>query len=681
MADVNIVVDIAAKGAVKQLDKIEEKFEDIEKDAKKAGKETDKSLKLISKGAAAAAVAVTAIGAGIIAAVDQASKLQDLETQFIAFTGSAEGAAEQVERIAEFSGETPFQLEELVTANRTLLAFGQSTEQSIETLNQLGEAAAGTGANINDLALIFGQIEAAGKLTGERFNQLAERGVNLGPALAEGLGVAESELEDLRRQGKITSDDVLKALESMTTGSGQFAGSMERLSLTFSGATSTLQDNASLLASDFGKLLLPAVTGFTVALTDSIKFVREFTKETKADRVQAFNSQIETAERNIAGLAQQAQAAGEGGILFSIFSGGADPKAELKRINGELALALGNLEELKKKRDATEARPESDFDDPTGGALDSTGQERIENARKISAEIEEIARLEVANREARAAATNAKIAEQLDAQLEIIKEKELEKQVALLESQGLFEEAQQLQAQENLRKLEEAEQASLEKRKDQQTKAQKDQFNFEKKTAAAELKFQQQTWEQRAKTSQAGLAALASLQATGSKTAFEIGKAAAIAQALVSIPSTAIKAYESLAGIPVVGPGLGAAAAAAAVAAGTAQINKIRSTKFTAMQDGGLVEGGIPGVDSVPILAQQGEVVVPRKDFSDLDFNNDRQVTLLNEIKDLLNTISLNTEPTEDAVEPPPLSVELTLDGEVLANQILELNQDNARIA
>lgn len=67
-----------------------------------------------------------------------------------------------------------------------------------------------------------------------------------------------------------------------------------------------------------------------------------------------------------------------------------------------------------------------------------------------------------------------------------------------------------------------------------------------------------------------------------------IGKAAAIAQTTIATYAAAMQAYKSLAGIPIVGPGLGAVAAAAAVATGIANIKKIVSVK-----------SGLPGEGSV----------------------------------------------------------------------------------
>lgn len=61
---------------------------------------------------------------------------------------------------------------------------------------------------------------------------------------------------------------------------------------------------------------------------------------------------------------------------------------------------------------------------------------------------------------------------------------------------------------------------------------------------------------------------------------FEVGKAASIASTIIATIESAQKSYNSLAGIPYVGPVLGAAAAAAAAAAGLIRVQQIRSTKF-----------------------------------------------------------------------------------------------------
>lgn len=73
---------------------------------------------------------------------------------------------------------------------------------------------------------------------------------------------------------------------------------------------------------------------------------------------------------------------------------------------------------------------------------------------------------------------------------------------------------------------------------------------------------------------------LSTLQQSGNKRMFEIGKAAARANVVMSTYEGAQKAYTALAGIPVVGPALGAAAAGAAIVAGGVRLQAINSTSF-----------------------------------------------------------------------------------------------------
>lgn len=98
-----------------------------------------------------------------------------------------------------------------------------------------------------------------------------------------------------------------------------------------------------------------------------------------------------------------------------------------------------------------------------------------------------------------------------------------------------------------------------------------------------------------------GLSEITGLMSSENRKMFEIGKAAAIAQTLVSIPSSAQKAFDAMSGIPIVGPALGTAAAAAAVVAGLGRLQAIKSANFGGGGGGGSGGGGISGgVQSVP---------------------------------------------------------------------------------
>jgi hypothetical protein len=69
------------------------------------------------------------------------------------------------------------------------------------------------------------------------------------------------------------------------------------------------------------------------------------------------------------------------------------------------------------------------------------------------------------------------------------------------------------------------------------------------------------------------------LLGTLAKEGSDLAKGVAVAQATIDTYSSAVSSYNSLSGIPIVGPVLGGLAAAAAVAAGLANVKKILSTK------------------------------------------------------------------------------------------------------
>lgn len=123
---------------------------------------------------------------------------------------------------------------------------------------------------------------------------------------------------------------------------------------------------------------------------------------------------------------------------------------------------------------------------------------------------------------------------------------------------------------------------------------------------------------------------LSTLQNSQSRKAFEIGKAASIANATVSTYEGATKAYSAMAGIPIIGPALGIAAAAAAIAAGMANVQAISSQKFGGGGGGRLSvggAGGFAGVASSPVVTQPA---VPAKS----EPSNTVSVTILGNVVD-----------------------------------------------
>lgn len=198
-----------------------------------------------------------------------AAQLQQDTIAIKSFTGSVESANALIQQIRDFAASTPFQLNDLISASKQLLAFGVSADKVKGTLHVLGNLAASSGANIGELAQIFGKIKSQGKVMGETLNQLAERGIPVISALAAHFEVPEEAIREMVTKGKVSFNDFEAAMESLGGEGGKFGNLMAEQADTLSGKWSTFKDKVNDLAITIGQSLLPMMTellnvGFSV---------------------------------------------------------------------------------------------------------------------------------------------------------------------------------------------------------------------------------------------------------------------------------------------------------------------------------------------------------------------------------------------------------------------------------
>lgn len=237
-------------------------------------------------GAAKVGLAGAAIGAAAIATgaklVSMSASLEQTTVQFKTLLGSMENAKNLIADLQKFSASTPFQFEGLANTAKTLLAFGTAQEQIIPTMQVLGDVSAATGNDINELAQIYGKVMSRGQLMTEQLDQFNERGVPLGRALADSMGVAETAIRDMASSGQIGFDDLQKALVAMNSEGGIAFQGMADQSQTMSGLWSTAKDNITLLLTDIGDALVEGFDLKTI-VQDFTGFVQRFKSEWMPD--------------------------------------------------------------------------------------------------------------------------------------------------------------------------------------------------------------------------------------------------------------------------------------------------------------------------------------------------------------------------------------------------------------
>lgn len=181
-------------------------------------------------------------GMGVL--VKSASELQSMRASFESMTGSAENAAKVMGSLNKFSFDTAFSTSDINTAARTLLGAGLNVDDLGERMQQLGDIAGATGADLGRLTLPISQAMARGKLQTEDFYQILDSGAGmLGLKLREEL--AERGMGDIMEamaDGELSAEILFKVMEdAIKEGGFAFQGALKQ-SKTFEGQMSNLKE-------------------------------------------------------------------------------------------------------------------------------------------------------------------------------------------------------------------------------------------------------------------------------------------------------------------------------------------------------------------------------------------------------------------------------------------------------
>lgn len=188
------------------------------------------------------------------------STLETSTLQFATLMGSTKRAEKHVKSLFEFAKRTPFETGPIITASRYLQTFGGDALNTEKQLTMVGDAAAATSAQFDEVAFWTGRMYSAmqsGKPFGEALARFQELGI-MSPK-------ARIELEKLQEEGAGLSTMWAVVERDM----GRFTGSMEKQAGTWSGLTSTLADTIGLTLAD-------AFSGVFEKLKEGVATVTDF---------------------------------------------------------------------------------------------------------------------------------------------------------------------------------------------------------------------------------------------------------------------------------------------------------------------------------------------------------------------------------------------------------------------
>ncbi len=240
--------------------------------SKQALKGVQSNLDRVKSSAGKLKAALVAIGGALVVreVLRVTAEFEDLRDSLKSVTGSAEAGKQAFDFISDFATRTQFSVQDLSRSFITLKASGiEPTEKLLRVFTDTAAVTTDQLGVLEAMTRVFSR-GVQGGLGLEELNQIADRGIPVFRILEEQLGITRLEISKFGQ----TTDGARKILEALEKGLGE----------TFAGATEEKLDNLSVSFSNFGIALdnlkdafgqevSPEVTRFTNNLAATITFI------------------------------------------------------------------------------------------------------------------------------------------------------------------------------------------------------------------------------------------------------------------------------------------------------------------------------------------------------------------------------------------------------------------------
>lgn len=196
--------------------------------------------------AAVGLVALDVLKNTAVSVIQQADAFSNMSSKLKLATDSAAEYAKAQEDLFRVAQENKTALADTINLYARLSTglkdMGQSQAQIVAMTDLVSKSLRISGATTAEASSVitqFGQAMGSGVLRGEEFNAIMENGNRLARALADGLGVSIGALRKMATEGQLTSDVVVKALQSQTDALNREAATIKT---TVSQAWTTLEN-------------------------------------------------------------------------------------------------------------------------------------------------------------------------------------------------------------------------------------------------------------------------------------------------------------------------------------------------------------------------------------------------------------------------------------------------------
>jgi len=193
----------------------------------------------------------------VTAYMDMRSALIKLEVTL----GSASKAKVMFEQLRSIAAQMSLTSEAVLNGAVTMAQFGVTAQQLEPAMRRLAIVSSGNSERLQSLAIAYGQVAAAGRLTGQETLQFVNAGFNPLAEIARTTGKSMAQLRKEMENGQITVQMVAEAFRTATEAGGRFFGMAEKLSDELSGKLNKVKSEITKIKEELAGLAIDAIQG------------------------------------------------------------------------------------------------------------------------------------------------------------------------------------------------------------------------------------------------------------------------------------------------------------------------------------------------------------------------------------------------------------------------------------
>jgi tape measure domain-containing protein len=184
---------------------------------------------------------------------------EQVQAQLEVLTGSEKAARKLIDATIELDAKSALSATQFQGSSKVLLGYGLSVSEVIPSLGKLSEISMGNNEKMQSLTLAFGQVRANGRLMGQEVLQMVNAGFNPLQEISRTTGESMVSLRARMEAGRVSFEEVSKAMDTATSAGGRFAGMNDKMADTTAVKLAKLDTHYQNFLASIGREVAPGV--------------------------------------------------------------------------------------------------------------------------------------------------------------------------------------------------------------------------------------------------------------------------------------------------------------------------------------------------------------------------------------------------------------------------------------